>query len=87
VQRIVHSPEDQVDVLEILSSHVLKADVFIKTLLPVVHTLYDHDVLDESVIVKWYSKQHGGKVKDALGPFVTWLMEAEEESSEEEDDG
>ncbi len=85
----MHTPDDQLDVLEILSTHVLKSDLFLKTLLPVVHTLYDQDVLDEAVIVKWYGMQHGGRVKELLTPFVNWLNEAEEESSSEndEDDG
>jgi len=53
---------------------------------------YDHDILDEEVIVEWskkVSKKHvpkelAEKIHKNAAPFVTWLMEAEEE--EDSDD-
>ncbi|KAI0224874.1 eukaryotic translation initiation factor 5 [Massospora cicadina] len=55
--------------------------------------LYDEDLIEESVILKWgakpskryVDKEISKKIKKSAQPFLTWLEEAEEESSEEED--
>lgn len=54
--------------------------------------LYDEDLLDEDVILKWgakpskryVDKETSKKIKKEAKPFLTWLEEAEEESSEED---
>ncbi|KAJ3304361.1 hypothetical protein HDV03_002842 [Kappamyces sp. JEL0829] len=54
--------------------------------------LYDHDIVEESVFLAWdekASKKYVDKkdakvVREKAAPFITWLREAEEEGSEEE---
>ncbi len=57
-------------------------------------TLYDEDILDEEVILEWgkkvskkyISKELSEQVHKKAEPFLKWLKEAEEESSEEDED-
>jgi translation initiation factor 5 len=54
--------------------------------------LYDEDLIEEEVVLKWgarasrryVDKKVSKKVKEAAEPFLTWLKEADEESDEEE---
>lgn len=55
--------------------------------------LYDKDLIEENVVLKWgakpskryVDKEISRKIKKLAQPFLTWLEEAEEESSDEEE--
>merc|ERR1719412_1788725 len=55
---------------------------------------YDHDIIDEEVILEWgkkvskkyVSKDLSEKIHEKVKPFLTWLKEAEEEESDESDE-
>merc|ERR1711902_23958 len=57
--------------------------------------LFEEDVLEEEVILEWakkvskknVSKELAQKIHDKAAHFIKWLQEAEEETSESEDDG
>jgi len=65
------------------------------TLLPkvplIMKALYDEDILVEDVLIDWdskvskkyVSKEMSAEIHARAGPFIKWLKEAEEESSEE----
>ena len=52
--------------------------------------LFEEDVLEEEVILEWakkvskknVSKELAQKIHDKAAPFIKWLQEAEEETSE-----
>ncbi|RKP08293.1 domain found in IF2B/IF5-domain-containing protein [Thamnocephalis sphaerospora] len=60
----------------------------------VLKILYDDDLVDEAVVLKWgaraskryVDKDVSKKVKAAAEPFLTWLQEADEETEEESDE-
>jgi translation initiation factor eIF-2B subunit epsilon len=57
----------------------------------ILHTLYESDVLDEEAIQQWAKEvRNAGDVDKALlqqcEPFLRWLAEAEEESSDNAED-
>merc|ERR1719339_668432 len=68
------------------------------TLLPKVphifKELFEEDILEEEVIFEWakkvskknVSKELAQKIHDKAAPFIKWLQEAEEETSESDDD-
>ena len=68
------------------------------TLLPKVHLifneLYEEDILDEEIIIEWakkvskknVSEDLAQKIHDKAAPFVKWLQEAEEETSDSDTD-
>ena len=51
--------------------------------------LYDIDLLEEETVLKWHATTRDEKddaerrAREAAAPFITWLQEAEEESSAE----
>ncbi|KAH0550738.1 hypothetical protein KQX54_020665 [Cotesia glomerata] len=55
-----------------------------------VHLLYDKDVLSEDKIIEWFNADdtddgfYSEKIRKVLQPFIKWLNEAEEDSSDED---
>lgn len=55
---------------------------------------YHHDLVNEEVVIKWGSKASkkyvdlstSRKIRKAAEPFLTWLKEADEEESSDDED-
>jgi hypothetical protein len=66
---LVHETDDQWDCLDILQSTLLTAKES-KIFLMAVKALYDHDVIEEEVILEWYDQPDGvpgvKQLKDAV---------------------
>ncbi|KAL9984735.1 hypothetical protein ACROYT_G007068 [Oculina patagonica] len=61
------------------------------------HLLYDKEILEEPMILQWYSRKPAGgedsgfepqrkQLRQQISRFITWLQEAEEESDDDDDD-
>lgn len=91
-----NSSEMQMYAIKTLEEHFLSMEnTTLYSVLPsCLHKLYDSDILDESIILKWYSTPYSGdqifnedkktELRDNpnLSKFMNWLQEAEEESDE-----
>lgn len=72
----------------------LHADKLMDKVAGIWKLFYDTDILEEKTILEWsekvskkyVSKDISEKIHEKAKPFIQWLREADEESSEEEDD-
>lgn len=72
----------------------MNADNLLDKTAGILKLFYDGDILEEKAILEWsekiskkyVSKEMSEKIHEKAKPFVQWLRDAEEESSEEEDD-
>merc|ERR1719158_1432433 len=71
-----------------------KENVLLPKATAIFKAFYDHDIIDEEVILEWgkkvskkyVSKDLSEKIHEKVKPFLTWLKEAEEEESDESDE-
>lgn len=84
--------DDCLHAIEEIASTTQELLPFLQHLL---HMLYDKDILSEEKILEWYESDDKGidsfefqknNVRTAIKPFIKWLEEAEEDSSETEND-
>ncbi|XP_016904320.1 translation initiation factor eIF-2B subunit epsilon [Apis cerana] len=84
--------DDCLNAIEEIASTTQELLPFLQHLL---HMLYDKDILSEEKILEWYKSDdkdidslefQKNKVRTAIKPFIKWLEEAEEDSSETEND-
>lgn len=76
---------------QIISLHV---DKLLDKVAGILKLFYDTDILEEKTILEWsekvskkyVSKEISEKIHEKAKPFIQWLREADEESSEDEDD-
>lgn len=94
---LASTPEGQRGIIDGLAElcGVKFPDALLKSVSAVLKTLYDEDVVEEEVIIKWFedSPIEGadsdgglGRVKASAQPLVDWLKNAEEEEDEDEED-
>ena len=95
LKNYIKGEETQVNVLQTLVECAEQQSNIMSILPKVILLLYDADVIEEGSISKWYSKLQGAEhrfsptkrqeVLSRVKPVIEWLENAEEESSEEEE--
>ena len=80
---------------ELLVGDVYKNDLLPKSL-HILKLFYDNDILEEETLIEWgdkgpskkYVKKDVSKqIHEKVATFINWLKEADEESSDEEEEG
>lgn len=88
IKQVATNAEAQAGVIGGLTE--LGKDAAVLKVVPhVLKYLYDEDVVEEAVILKWYGAKSRGdaaKVKEAAKVFVEWLENADEESEEDDEE-
>ncbi|ORY31492.1 nucleotide-diphospho-sugar transferase [Rhizoclosmatium globosum] len=79
--RFATDAEDQLDLLQILEEHCKTNDEHAKLFVKILTLFYNLDICEEDAFFVWFKKS-SGKLRDSAKPFITWLQEAEEESSD-----
>ncbi|EER31032.1 translation initiation factor eIF-2B epsilon subunit [Candida tropicalis MYA-3404] len=87
-KRQVFSPEEEIDLLNILESKISVLDKSYNQviLFLAVKTLYDLDVVEEDNILAWWNQGEDSEVRTLTTKFITWLEEADEEESDDDED-
>lgn len=91
VRNYVKNAESQLHCLQAIEEFGCNSSQQLPLVMKLVHYLYDADVLSEDVIIQWYEREPASKetsqghwdVRKQVKPFITWLQEADEESSED----
>ncbi|XP_011873878.1 PREDICTED: translation initiation factor eIF-2B subunit epsilon [Vollenhovia emeryi] len=91
ITNYVKNKDAQEDCLRAIEDIAGTTDELLPYTQHLLHQFYDHDILSEEKILEWY--EFGGedadplhiKVKNAVEPFIKWLREAEEASTESDD--
>lgn len=91
--KFIHSPEDQVELIEHLHQFLVKNPHLALAFHVILPQLYKLDVLEDAAILEWYH-DHAEESADGeadlycrqIKGFVAWLEESEDDDDEEDDD-
>jgi len=76
--------KDQYEAIMFIQDFSVTHEIVSKYFSPILQILYDKDVFEEGVILKWHnSKEASKELKQKAQKFVQWLEEAEEDEDED----
>lgn len=84
----IKNEDAQYDCLRAIEDVACTTDELLPYVQHLLHQFYGRDILSEEKILEWYESNESGedalrdKVKNAVQPFIKWLREAEEGSTE-----
>ncbi|XP_012234558.1 translation initiation factor eIF2B subunit epsilon [Linepithema humile] len=88
----IKNEDAQDDCLRAIEDVAYTTDELLPYTQHLLHQFYDRDILSEEKILEWYETTNEdtdvlhSKVRNAVQPFIKWLREAEEDSTESDDD-
>lgn len=89
ISNYVKNEDAQEDCLRAIEDVASTTDELLPYTQHLLHQFYDRDILSEEKILEWYESTGEDalhtKVKNTVLPFIKWLREAEEDSTESDD--
>ncbi len=89
IESFLTTGRSQLNCLNIIQTYCYENMDYMKHFKAILFTLYNKDVLAEEAIIKWYKDSHVSKgwsvFQTQLLSFVTWLENAEEDDSSDEE--
>jgi len=85
LKSVINSTEAQLSLLLFLENLCVTNNLLVPKIALVLKDIYDDDLVEEEIFLKWFQGEINPIVKEKSGPFLKWLNEAEEESSGEEE--
>lgn len=93
IQKYVKTEDAQEDCLRAIHDAATTTHQLLSFAQMLMHMLYDRDILSEEKILEWYEnvaddeeETNAEAIRSAVAPFILWLKEAEEVSSEDDGD-
>jgi translation initiation factor 5 len=77
-------PGTQLVLLQELEMVLANNDTQLKKTPHILKELYDEDLAEEEILLKWYTDSKNTAVKEAAQPLIKWLQEAEEDDSDDD---
>ncbi|KAL3879779.1 hypothetical protein ACJMK2_032065 [Sinanodonta woodiana] len=91
IKNYIKSADSQMHCLQSIEEFGSLSSLNLQLVVKVIHILYELEVLDERVILKWYKQcstsleivpEKKKEIRKQVEPLIKWLEEADEESSE-----
>ncbi|XP_015592869.1 translation initiation factor eIF-2B subunit epsilon isoform X1 [Cephus cinctus] len=93
IQNYIKTEDAQDDCLKAMEEAATTIQELLSFMQRLLHLFYERDILSEEKILEWYelngdneNEVQSLEIKKAVGPFIKWLKEAEEDSSDNEED-
>lgn len=87
LKNYIRDDDSMNDCLQAVQDVAIANNELSSCIVKVLNWLYDKDFLSEDVISSWFSNlDNSVSIYSKVVPFVKWLQEAEEETSDDEDD-
>lgn len=91
IQNYVKNEDAQYNCLCAIEDVASTIDELLSYVQHLLHQFYSRDILSEEKILEWYESNKSldvsqSKVRNAVYPFIKWLQEAEEDSTESDSD-
>lgn len=78
VNHFIQSDKDMMLTLQCIEQIMIENESYLNDVINIINGLYEEEIVDEEVIIKWYNTLNESTLKNNVTPFIEWLYGAEE---------